>query len=65
MTLSQTKILMFQLELQDSHSQTQTLRIEKLIWRPIPCTPENLAFADYVKSNFPHFCMDDFLQKRG
>jgi hypothetical protein len=39
------------------------LRHRRLIWRPVPHTPENIAFTNYVKQRLPHFQDTDFLKQ--
>jgi hypothetical protein len=46
-----------------SRQSISNLKNRKLIWRPVPWTPETETFANYIKSKIPHFNKDEFLRR--
>ena len=45
-----------------SMSSISNLKNRKLVWKPVPNTDENLAFAEYIHHHLPHFQKDKFLK---
>ena len=46
-----------------SPASISNLKHRKIILRPVPNTPENIAFTQYVKQKFPYFDDKSFLKK--
>lgn len=44
-----------------SHGSVSNLKHRQIIFRSVPNTKENIAFARYVKDHLPYFDMDSFL----
>ena len=57
------KNIKFPKSIKISEQSISNLKHRRLIWRPVPRTTDNLAFATYVKSRLPHFKIEEFLQK--
>lgn len=51
------------LKIKVSRQSIWNLRHRQLFFRPVPNTPENLAFSHYIKKRFPHFKESDFLKQ--
>jgi len=49
-------------DIQISKQSISNLKNRQIIIRPVPKTRENIEFATYIKSKFPHFDVSSFLK---
>ena len=49
-------------DLKISNSSISRLKNRRSIQKPVPCTKENKAFAEYIKEHIPHFDITSFLK---